>query len=217
MSDGKVVLSTFFGVKAGMTRIFDESGNHIPVTVVKLIPNKISQVKTNDKDGYCAYQVAFNQKRETLINKASKGILAKAGISESLSLFAEIKASNTSSDAVGKSIDLSEFKPGSYVDVTGISKGKGFSGVMKRYNFAGGPASHGSHFHRRVGSIGNRATPARVFRGKKMPGHLGSESVTVQNVVIVEASLDKGYILLKGSVPGSKEGVIKISKAHKKQ
>ena len=108
------------------------------------------------------------------------------------------------------------FSSGNYVDVTGESKGKGFAGVMKRYNFRGGPASHGSHFHRRVGSIGNRATPGRVFRGKKMPGHMGVDKKTVQNIVVVEVNQAKGYLLLKGSVPGGKEGFIKITKALKK-
>ena len=216
MSDAKIALDAVYGVKAGMTRVFDENGNHIPVTVIKIIPNLITQVKTTEKDGYTAYQVGFGEKREALLNKPNKGILAKAGVSQNVTHFAEIKADAVDAANLGKEIDVAVFTPGAYVDVTGESKGKGFAGVMKRYNFRGGPASHGSHFHRRVGSIGNRATPGRVFRGKKMPGHMGTDTKTVQNIVVVEVNPAKGYLLLKGSVPGGKEGFIKISKALKK-
>jgi large subunit ribosomal protein L3 len=216
MSDAKVSLPAFYGVKAGMTRIFDQNGNHVPVTVVKLIPNVISQVKTAEKDGYTAYQVAYNEKRESLLTSPAKGHLKKAAIEKSLSELAEIKVSEVSTDALGKEASLDQFPVSTYVDVTGQSKGKGFSGVMKRYNFQGGPASHGSHFHRRVGSIGCRATPARVWKEKKMPGHMGVEQVTVQNVQVVEVNLEAGYMLLKGSVPGSKNGFVKIAKAVKK-
>jgi large subunit ribosomal protein L3 len=216
MSDAKIALDAVYGVKAGMTRIFDENGNHIPVTVVKIIPNLITQVKTTEKDGYTAYQVGFGEKREALLNKPNKGILAKAGVSQNVTNFAEIKADAVDAANLGKELDVSIFSSGTYVDVTGESKGKGFAGVMKRYNFRGGPASHGSHFHRRVGSIGNRATPGRVFRGKKMPGHMGVDKKTIQNIVVVEVNQAKGYLLLKGSVPGGKEGFIKITKALKK-
>lgn len=216
MSDAKIALDAFYGVKAGMTRVFDENGNHIPVTVIKLIPNLITQVKTADKDGYTAYQIGYGEKREALLNKPNKGILAKAGVSQNVTRFSEIKADAVDAANLGKEIETTALAAGSYVDVTGESKGKGFAGVMKRYNFRGGPASHGSHFHRRVGSIGNRATPGRVFRGKKMPGHMGTDTKTVQNIVVVEVNPAKGYLLLKGSVPGGKDGFIKISKALKK-
>jgi large subunit ribosomal protein L3 len=217
MSEAKIALNAVFGVKAGMTRVFDENGNHVPVTVIKIIPNLITQVKTTDKDGYNAYQVGYGEKREALLNKPNKGILAKAGVSQNVTHFSEIKSDSVEASNLGKEIDFEVFSAGTYVDVTGESKGKGFAGVMKRYNFRGGPASHGSHFHRRVGSIGNRATPGRVFRGKKMPGHMGVDQKTVQNMVVFEVNLAKGYLLLKGSVPGGKEGFIKISKAIKKQ
>lgn len=217
MSDAKIALDAVFGVKAGMTRVFDENGNHIPVTVIKIIPNLITQVKTSDKDGYNAYQVGFGEKREALLNKPNKGILAKAGVSNNVTNFSEIKSESVDASNLGKEVAVENFAAGTYVDVTGESKGKGFAGVMKRYNFRGGPASHGSHFHRRVGSIGNRATPGRVFKNKKMPGHMGTDRKTVQNIVVVEVNLAKGYLLLKGSVPGAKEGFIKISKALKKQ
>jgi large subunit ribosomal protein L3 len=216
MSDSKVSLPAFYGIKAGMTRIFDQNGNHVPVTVVKLIPNVISQVKTAEKDGYTAYQVAFNEKRESLLNAPAKGHLKKASIEKSLSELAEIKVTEVSSDALGKEASLDEFPVSTYVDVTGESKGKGFAGVMKRWNFQGGPAAHGSHFHRRPGSIGCRATPARVFANKKLPGHLGVETSTVQNIQVVEVNLEAGYMLLKGSIPGSKNGFVRVAKAVKK-
>lgn len=216
MSDAKVSLPAFYGIKAGMTRIFDQNGNHVPVTVVKLIPNVISQVKTAEKDGYSAYQVAYNEKRESLVNAPEKGHLKKANIEKAFSELSEIKVSEVSADALGKEASLDEFPVATYVDVTGPSKGKGFAGVMKRYNFQGGPAAHGSHFHRRPGSIGCRATPARVFANKKMPGHLGVETSTVQNIQVVEVNLEAGYMLLRGSIPGSKNGFVKVAKAVKK-
>jgi large subunit ribosomal protein L3 len=216
MSDAKVSLPAFYGIKAGMTRIFDQNGNHVPVTVVKLIPNVISQVKTAEKDGYSAYQVAFNEKRESLATSPAKGHLKKANIEKNLSELAEIKVSEVSADALGKEASLEQFSVSTYVDVTGESKGKGFAGVMKRYNFQGGPAAHGSHFHRRPGSIGCRATPARVWAEKKMPGHLGVETSTVQNIQVVEVNLEAGYMLLKGSIPGSKNGFVRVAKAVKK-
>lgn len=216
MSDAKVSLPAFYGIKAGMTRIFDQNGNHVPVTVVKLIPNVISQVKTTEKDGYTAYQVAYNEKRESLLTSPEKGHLKKANIAQSLSEISEIPMKEVSADALGKEASLDLFPVATYVDVTGPSKGKGFAGVMKRWNFQGGPAAHGSHFHRRPGSIGCRATPARVFANKKMPGHLGVETSTVQNVQVVEVNLEAGYMLLKGSIPGSKNGFVRVAKAIKK-
>lgn len=216
MSETKVSLPAIYGIKAGMTRIFDANGNHVPVTVVKLIPNVISQVKTKEKDGYSAYQVAYHEKRESLLTKPTKGTLKKAGISSNLTHFSEVKVETVAPEALGTVVGLEEFKPNTIIDVTGTSKGKGFQGVMKRYNFQGGPASHGSHFHRRPGSIGCRATPARVFANKKMPGQMGSDQVTVQNIVVLEVNTQDGYMLIKGSVPGSKNGFIKIAKAVKK-
>lgn len=216
MSDAKVSLPAFYGIKAGMTRIFDQNGNHVPVTVVKLIPNVISQVKTAEKDGYTAYQVAFNEKRESLATSPAKGHLKKANIEKYFAKLAEIKVPEVSAEALGKEASLDQFTVSSYVDVTGESKGKGFAGVMKRWNFQGGPAAHGSHFHRRPGSIGCRATPARVWKEKKLPGHMGGETSTVQNIQVVEVNLEAGYMLLKGSIPGAKNGFVKIAKAVKK-
>lgn len=211
-----VDLNSFYGIKAGMTRIFDEAGNHVPVTVIKLEPNYITQVKTQETDGYEAYQVGYYAKREKLVNKPTKGRLAKASVKENLTKFAEIKADAIDASALGKEVSLGAFGPATFVDVTGKSKGKGFQGVIKRYNFAGGPASHGSKFHRTTGSIGNRATPGRVWKNKKMPGHMGCEVKTVQNLQVVEVNADKGYMLIRGSIPGSKNSWVRISKAVKK-
>jgi large subunit ribosomal protein L3 len=216
MSESKVSLDSFYGVKSGMTRIFDENGNHVPVTVIKLIPNLITQVKTKENDGYTAYQVGYGEKRASLLNEPTKGHLKKAGVANNVVHFSEVISSQVATENLGRVVAVEDFKSGVYIDVTSESKGKGFAGVLKRYNFRGGPASHGSHFHRRVGSIGNRATPGRVFKNKKMPGHMGCEIVTVQNLVVVELNLDKGYLLIKGSVPGSKESFVKITKALKK-
>lgn len=211
-----VALNSFVGVKAGMTRIFDDNGTQIPVTVVKLIPNVITQVKTDDKDGYSAYQVGYYTKRETLVNKPTKGHLKKANVSENVTRFKEVKVDSVDSTALGANVDLSGFSTDTFVDITGTSKGKGFQGVVKRHGFSIGPKAHGSKFHRTGGSIGNCATPGKVFKGKKMPGQMGNKRKTVQNLQVVELNQDKGYMLIKGSVPGSKNGFITISKSIKK-
>ncbi|EQC52754.1 50S ribosomal protein L3 [Bacteriovorax sp. DB6_IX] len=214
-STGSVSLDTIYGVKAGMTRIFDEAGNHVPVTVIKLIPNHITQVKTLDKDGYEAYQLGYYEKREKLVKKATKGHLSKASVDNNYVRFAEVRTESADTANLGKELAVG-FEANSYVDVTGTTKGKGFQGQMKRHNFAGGPASHGSKFHRRGGSIGNRATPGKVWKNKRMPGHMGAKQQTTQNIMVVEVNTEKGYMLLKGSVPGSKNGFVKVAKALKK-
>lgn len=212
----KLSLSAVYAKKAGMTRIFDESGKHIPVTVVQLIPNVISQVKTSEKDGYNAYQLAYSEKREKLVSKPVKGHLKKASIDKTFFKFSEIRSEEVSEENLGKEISIEAFAPQTFVDVTGTSKGKGFAGVMKRHNFQGGPGAHGSKFHRTTGSIGNRATPGRVFAQKKMPGHMGVDTKTIQNLEVVEVNEEKGYMLIKGSLPGAKNGFVKIAKALKK-
>lgn len=215
-TSGKVALPAFYGQKAGMTRIFDADGNHVPVTVIKLIPNYVTQVRTKDKDGYEAYQIGYYTKRESLITKPLRGHAKKASLEAFPSRFAEIRIDGVKPEALGSEVSLEEFKPSTFIDVTGTSKGKGFQGVIKRWNFSGGPGAHGSHFHRTPGSIGCRATPARVFKQKKLPGHMGMDKKTVQNLVVVEVNEDKGYLLVKGSVPGSKNGFVRITKARKK-
>lgn len=215
-ASANVDLSAFYAIKAGMTRIFDEAGNHIPVTVIKLIPNVVTQVKTMDKDGYEAYQVGYGEKREKLITKPLKGQLAAAKTDKLVTKFAEIKAKSVDSAALGKEVSIASFTANTMIDVTGVTKGKGMQGVIKRFNFAGGPGAHGSTFHRAPGSIGQRATPARVWKNKKLPGHMGDKKQTVQNLSIVEVNAEKGYLLIKGSVPGSTSSFVRISKAVKK-
>lgn len=213
-----VDLETFVGYKAGMTRFFKDDGKCIPVTVIKLVSNKISQLKNKEKDGYSAYQVGFYEKRESLINNPTKKKLRKAGIDENFSRFYEVKTeSDPESNSLGQTVSLGKFEEGKYVDVRGVSKGKGFQGVMKRYNFSGGPMTHGSHFHRTGGSIGNRATPGKVFKNKKMPGHMGSKNVTVQNLEIVKVNQGESYMLIKGSIPGSKNSFVKVSTSIKRR
>lgn len=211
-----VALPSFYGVKEGMTRIFDDEGNHVPVTVIRLVPNVITQVKTAENDGYEAYQVGYYEKRPKLLNRPTKGHLSKAKVDKNLTRFAEIRIDGVDSSNVGKEVSLESFAPSTYIDVTGTSKGKGFQGVIKRYGFACGPMSHGSKFHRTGGSIGNRATPGRVWKNKKMPGHMGAKKRTVQNLQIVEINTEKGYALVRGAVPGAKNSFVKISKAVKK-
>lgn len=211
-----VELSSFYGIKAGMTRIFDEAGNHIPVTVIKLIPNVITQVKTIDKDGYEAYQVGYAEKREKLVTKPLKGQLAAAKTDKLVTKFAEIKASGVDTSALGKEVSIATFAAKTPIDVTAVTKGKGMQGVIKRFNFAGGPGAHGSTFHRAPGSIGQRATPGRVWKNKKLPGHMGDRKQTVQNLSIVEVNAGKGYLLIRGSVPGATNSFVRISKAIKK-
>jgi len=213
--ENKVKLPIFYAQKSGMTRIFDEAGNHIPVTVVKLIPNVISQVKTSDKDGYEAYQVAFGEKREKLVTKPVQGQLKKAGVDKFLTKFSEVKAKGVDAANLGKEVSLEDFAAKTAIDVTGTSKGKGFAGVMKRYNFAGAMSTHGHKKPRSGGSIGQCASPGRVYKEKKMPGHMGVDTKTVQNLEVVELNVDQGYMLIKGSIPGGKNGFIRVSKALK--
>lgn len=209
-------LPAFYGKKAGMTRIFDEAGNSVPVTVIKLIPNVISQVKTTETDGYNAYQLAYGEKREKLVSKPQKGHLKKASIDKTFSKLAELRLDEVNAENLGKELTLEGFEAETFVDVTGTSKGKGFQGVMKRYNFKGGPAAHGSKFHRTPGSVGMATYPGRIHKNKKMPGHMGVQTKTVQNLRVVEVNQEQGYMLIKGSVPGGKNGFVRIAKAFKK-
>ena len=211
-----ISLNTIVGVKEGMTRIFDTNGTQIPVTVVRLIPNVITQVKTDEKDGYTAYQIGYYNKREALVKKPVKGHLKKAGTDQKVTRFREVKVDSADSSNLGAAVSLDAFGADTFVDISGSSKGKGFQGVVKRHGFSIGPKAHGSKFHRTGGSIGNCATPGKVFKGKKMPGQMGNKKTTVQNLKVVELNEDKGYMLIKGSVPGSKKGFVTISKSVKK-
>jgi large subunit ribosomal protein L3 len=196
------------GKKLGMTRIFADDGTTIPVTVLSVENNRVVQVKTVETDGYCAVQIAYGMKKRSRVNKATTGHYAKHGV-ESGSFLQEfvLNEEDTIKLQPGSVIELSIFTPGDLVDVTGQSKGKGFSGVIKRHNFSSNRASHGnSKSHNTPGSIGQRQDPGRVFPGKRMAGHLGDVRVTTQNLEVVRIDTQRGLILIKGAIPGSKGG-----------
>ncbi|MFD1122306.1 50S ribosomal protein L3 [Methylophilus flavus] len=205
------------GRKVGMTRIFTEEGASVPVTVLEVIPNRVTQVKTVATDGYTGLQVAYGERRASRINKALTGHFAKAGVTAG----AGIKEFNVVEDVlanfqVGGNITVDIFSVGQLVDVTGTSIGKGFAGAIKRHNFSSNRASHGnSRSHNVPGSIGMAQDPGRVFPGKRMPGHLGDVKVTTQNLEIVRVDVERNLLLIKGSVPGSKGGNVVVRPAIK--
>jgi 50S ribosomal protein L3, bacterial len=197
------------GRKLGMTQIFDENGKIIPVTVIEAGPCVVVQKKTTEKDGYDAIQVGFDDIREKLVNKPKKGHFAKAG--SSLKRFLrEFRLEDTSSYEVGQEIKADIFAVGEKIDVSGISKGKGFQGTIKRWNAHRGPMSHGSKFHRAVGSMGASSSPSRTFKNKKLPGHMGNVNTTVLNLQVAKVMPEKNIILIKGGVPGPNKGFVVI-------
>ena len=202
------------GKKIGMTQVFAKDGKLIPVTVVSVEPNVVMQIKTKETDGYEAIQLGFATKKEKHSTKAEMGHAKKANAAPKRFL-KEIKGVEVSNYELGQEIKCDVFEAGEIVDVTGTSKGKGFQGVIKRYNQSRGPMGHGSQYHRGVGSMGT-LRPMRVFKGKKLPGHMGNETVTIQNLEIVAVDLDENVILIKGNVPGAKNSfvVIKTSVKH---
>ena len=201
------------GKKLGMTQVFYKNGKLIPVTVVDVEPNVVTQIKTTETDGYDAIQLGFDTKREKLSNKAEKGHLAKANTAPKRFL-KEIRGVDVSKYQLGQELTVEVFEEGEMVDVTGISKGKGFQGVIKRYNQSRGPMGHGSQYHRGVGSLGTMR-PMRVFKGKKLPGHMGQVTVTMQNLEIVAVIPEENVILIKGNVPGAKKSLVIIKSAVK--
>lgn len=202
------------GRKIGMTQVFAKNGKLIPVTVVEVEPNVVMQIKTMETDGYEAIQLGVISKNEKHSNKPETGHAKKANTAPKRFL-KEIKGVEASNYELGQEIKCDIFEAGEIVDVTGTSKGKGFQGVIKRYNQSRGPMGHGSQYHRGVGSMGT-LRPMRVFKGKKLPGHMGNETVTIQNLEIVAVDLDENVILIKGNVPGAKNSfvVIKTSVKH---
>jgi len=197
------------GRKIGMTQIFDEDGKVIPVSVVIAGPCVVVQKKTEEKEGYNAIQVGFEDIREKLVNKPEKGHFAKANIAPKRFL-RELRLENARDYNVGDVLKADVFAVGERVDVSGVSKGKGYQGVIKRWNAHRGPMSHGSKYHRGVGSMGASSFPSRTFKNKKMPGHMGNENVTVQNLEVVRVDADKNLILIKGGIPGPKKGLVII-------
>ncbi|SHE46469.1 50S ribosomal protein L3 [Clostridium fallax] len=197
------------GKKIGMTQIFDANGKVVPVTVVEAGPCVVTQKKTIEKDGYEAIQVGFGDIREKLVNKPKKGHFAKAGVSLRRTL-KEFRLEDVAAYEVGQEIKADVFEAGEKVDVSGVSKGKGFQGTIKRWNASRGPMSHGSKFHRAVGSMGASSDPSRTFKNKRMPGHMGAVNTTVLNLEVVKVMADKNIILIKGGVPGPNKGIIVI-------
>ena len=201
-------MKAIIGKKVGMTQIFDENGYVIPVTVIEAGPCTVAQIKSVDADGYEAVQLGFGDVKDKHINKPEKGHFAKSKLTAKKHLrefrvdFSDVK--------VGDEIKADVFTAGDKIDVQGTTKGKGFQGVIKRHGQHRGPMGHGSMYHRRPGSMGSTSTPGRVFKGKKLPGHMGVQTVTIQNLDVVRVDLDKNVLLVKGSVPGPKGAILKI-------
>ncbi len=201
------------GKKLGMTQIFTEEGKVVPVTVIEAGPCVIVQKKTVENDGYNAIQVGFGEKRENLINKPLKGHFVKGNVKPSRYL-KEFRVEDIEQYEVGQQINADLFTAGEFVDVVGTSKGKGFAGGIKRHGFHRGPMAHGSKYHRRPGSLGAKG-PARVFKGRKLPGRTGSDRVTVQNLEIVKIDLDRNLLVIKGAVPGPKNSLLMVKSSVK--
>ena len=202
------------GKKIGMTQIFDEKGKVIPVTVIEAGPCLVAQVKSVETDGYNAIQLGFGDVKESKLNKPEKGHFAKAKLANKKHL-REFRLDDISSYKIGDEVKADIFAAGEKIDVQGTSKGKGFQGVIKRHGQHRGPMGHGSMYHRRPGSMGSTSTPGRVFKGKKLPGHMGKVTVTIQNLDVVRVDMDKNVILVKGSVPGPKGAILKVKSAVK--
>ena len=202
------------GKKIGMTQIFNEEGKVIPVTVIEAGPCVVSQVKTEETDGYNSIQLGFGAIKESKVNKPERGHFTKANIASARYL-REIRVDSIEDVKVGDELKADIFMAGDKIDIQGTSKGKGFQGVIKRHGQHRGPMGHGSMYHRRPGSMGSTSTPGRVFKGKKLPGHMGAETVTIQNLEVIKVDLDKNIILVKGSVPGAKGSILKIKSSVK--
>ena len=206
----KAILAT----KVGMTQIFNEDGVLTPVTVLQAGPCVVTQVKTEENDGYKAVQVGFVDKREKLVTKPEKGHFDKAGVAVKR-FVKEFRFDNAAEYTVGQEIKADIFADGDHIDATAVSKGKGFQGAIKRHGQHRGPMAHGSKFHRHQGSNGSATTPGRVFKGKGMPGHMGSVKVTVQNLEVVKVDTENNLLLVKGSVPGPKKSLVTIKETVK--
>ena len=205
------------GRKAGMTRVFTEDGQSIPVTLIEATPNRITQVKTPEADGYSAVQVAVGSRRASLVTKPEAGHLAKVKVEAGRGLWElRVEADKLGEFAVGGEIKADIFEVGQIVDVQGVTKGKGFQGTIKRHNFRMGDATHGNSLsHRSPGSIGQRQTPGRVFPGKKMSGHMGAEVQSAQNLEVVRVDAERGLIAIRGAVPGAPGGDVVVRPASK--
>jgi large subunit ribosomal protein L3 len=203
------------GRKSGMTRVFTADGASIPVTVIEVEPNRVTQIKTVATDGYTAVQVTTGSRRASRVTKPMAGVFAKANVAAGRGLW-EFRCEESQLPAVGDQLTVSVFEAGQSVDVTGVSRGKGFQGTIKRWNFAAQDATHGNSLsHRAPGSIGQNQSPGRVWKGKKMAGHMGAERVTVQSLEVVRVDAERNLILVKGAIPGAPGGDVIISRAVK--
>jgi large subunit ribosomal protein L3 len=203
------------GEKVGMTQVWDDQNRVVPVTVLKVSPARVVQLKTTERDGYTALQVTYGSKDPRKLNKPEAGHFAKAGVAPGVNLV-ELRLESIDGFEVGQEIDASTFEAGQRVDVTAVSRGKGFAGGMKRHNFKGQGAAHGNHKHHRApGSIGACAFPGRVFKGQRMAGHMGHEQVTTLNLEVVQADAERNLLLVKGAVPGGRGNVVVVRNAVK--
>ncbi len=202
------------GKKVGMTQIFDENGRIVPVTAIEVGPCTVTQIKTVEQDGYTAVQLGYGDIKESKLNKPELGKFKKSNIAPKKYL-KEVRLDSIEGIKVGDELKADVFAEGDKVDIQGTSKGKGFQGVIKRWGQSRGPMGHGSMYHRRPGSMGSTSTPGRVYKGKRLPGHMGVQTVTIQNLAIVKVDTDKNVILVKGSVPGAKGSILKIKSSVK--
>lgn len=210
-------MKSIIGKKIGMTQIFDENGVMIPVTVVEAGPVVVTQIKTEETDGYNAVQVGFGEVKEKHVNKPMKGHFAKAGVALKKHVRELRPEDGVENYSLAQEIKVDIFEVGEKIDVTGISKGKGFQGSIKRHGQSRGPETHGSHYHRAPGSMGSASDPSKVRKGKKLPGHMGHTRVTIQNLEVARVDAEKNLILIKGAVPGPKKGLVVIKTAVKGQ
>jgi large subunit ribosomal protein L3 len=211
------MISSLLGKKLGMTQVYDAQNVLVPVTVVEAGPCAVVQVKTTETDGYNAVQIGFSKKKAKNASKAEQQHAAKAGLTDTPRVLSEVRLVDAPTLKVGDLVTVVAFTEGQLVDVLGVTKGKGFQGVVKRFRTAGGPASHGSMFHRRIGSIGMRQTPGRVWKNQAMPGHMGRDARTVQNLRVVKIIAEKNLILVKGAIPGANGDDVLIRTAIKGQ
>lgn len=206
------MINAIYGKKVGMTQVWTEDDRVVAVTVIQAEPNKVCQVKTTETDGYEAVQLGFGAIKAKKVNKPMAGHFAKQGV-EPTRYLREVRVENASEYKPGDEQTVAAFADVKKVDVAGVSKGKGFQGVIRRHGFGGGPGGHGSHFHRAPGSIGMCATPSRVLKGMRMAGHMGCDTVTVKNLDIVRIDEDQNLILVKGAVPGGKNALVRVRMA----
>jgi large subunit ribosomal protein L3 len=209
-------MSALLGKKIGMTNVFSSDGRLVPVTVLQVGPCVVTQVKTDETDGYTALQIGFDEKPVERLNKPIAGHLKKA-TDKGFRVLKEFRADNVEDVEAGAVLGIDMFSVGEKVTVTGISKGRGFQGTIKRHGFSRGPETHGNRNHRKPGSVGNSAWPGKIIKGKKMPGHMGVDKTTVKNLTIVDIKHDDNLLLVKGAVPGFKTGIIEVRKADVKK